>query len=97
MGTHAAAHQAAGRQVLPVAFLVTVAVAWVARIVVDGARPFDNDEFRTWVAILAALGVAGVALALLRRAWGWRVVVGTALGVVVALGVVLVQTVMRSA
>jgi hypothetical protein len=97
MGTHTASRQTAGRQVLPVAFLVTATVAWVAKVAVDGARPFHNDEFWTWVAVLAALGVTGAALGVLHRGWGWRACVGTTLGVVVALGAVLVQTVMRSA
>ena len=82
---------------LPVAFALTVAVAWVARLLVDGARPFSNAEFWLWIAVLTGVGAAGVVLALTRPSLGWRVAAGTTLGIAVAILAVLLQTLSRSA
>ena len=97
MGTHVAPRPVVARQVLPVAFVVTVAVAWAARLLVDGARPFSNDEFWLWIAVLTGVGAAGVVLALTRPSLGWRVAAGTALGIAVAILAVLLQTLAGSA
>lgn len=97
MGTHVAPRPAAARPVLPIAFVVTVALAWVARLLVDGAHPFHNDEFWLWVAVLTGLGATGVAVALTRPSLGWRVAAGTTLGVAVAVLAVLLETLAGSA
>ncbi|GAA1476203.1 hypothetical protein GCM10009623_06490 [Nocardioides aestuarii] len=97
MGTHVAPRPVVARQVLPVAFVASVALAWVARLLVDGARPFQNDEFWLWVAVLTGVGAAGVVLALTRPSLGWRVAAGTALGIAVAILAVFLQTLARSA
>ena len=85
------------RQVLPVALLISAALAWTAKLVVDGGRPFYNDEVRTWAVVLTVIAVVGTGLGVLRRTWGWRAAVGTTLGIAVALGAVLVETLTRSA
>ncbi len=96
MGTHVAQRQNT-RHVMAIAFVLTAAVAWAAKLVVDGGQPFHNDEFRTWGVVLTVVAAAGVGLARARRHWGWRLVAGTVLGIAVALLAVVIQTLARSA
>ena len=97
MGTHVAPRQVVAWQVLPVAFVLTVGLAWVARLLVDGQGSFGNDKFWLWIAVLTGVGAAGVALALTRPSLGWRVAAGTTLGIAVAILAVFLQTLARSA
>lgn len=97
MGTHVALRPVVAWQVLPLAFVATVTVAWVARLLVDREGSFGNDEFWLWIAVLTGVGAAGVVLALTRPSLGWRAAAGTTLGIAVAILAVFLQTLARSA